>query len=169
MRISSLFGSQEQGPPQQRKGFWSGASPPAAEGAELRFAKERKKACSTRTQQPHPPRFLFCRNPHLPSSCLSTPPGRGPQRLSIPWSGIRASNQFKMPPIGDDTVQTLQDLVNKLESRVKQLEDKLTHAQSGTKHTPAEGVRMILMGPPGAGVSPRSSPPSSCKRRRGTG
>jgi adenylate kinase len=64
-----------------------------------------------------------------------------------------------MPPISDDTVQTLQDLVNKLESRVKQLEDKLTHAQTGTKHAPAEGVRMILMGPPGAGVfSPSSLP-----------
>jgi adenylate kinase len=57
-----------------------------------------------------------------------------------------------MAPIGDDTVQTLQELVNKLESRVKQLEDKLTHAQDGSKHTPSEGVRMILMGPPGAGM-----------------
>jgi hypothetical protein len=57
-----------------------------------------------------------------------------------------------MAPIGDDTVQALQDLVNKLESRVKQLEDKLTHAQGGTKHTAEEGVRMILMGPPGAGT-----------------
>jgi adenylate kinase len=57
-----------------------------------------------------------------------------------------------MAPIGDDTVKALQDLVNKLESRVKQLEDKLTHAQGGTKHTSEEGVRMILMGPPGAGM-----------------
>jgi len=57
-----------------------------------------------------------------------------------------------MAPIGDDTVQTLQELVNKLESRVKQLEDKLTHAQDGTKHTPSGGIRMILMGPPGAGM-----------------
>ncbi|CZR53966.1 Adenylate kinase 1 [Phialocephala subalpina] len=56
-----------------------------------------------------------------------------------------------MAPIGDDTVQTLQDLVQKLESRVKQLEDKLSHAQAGTTPTAAEGVRMILMGPPGAG------------------
>jgi adenylate kinase len=58
-----------------------------------------------------------------------------------------------MAPIGNDTVQALQDLVNKLESRVKQLEDKLTHAQGGTKHSTEEGVRMILMGPPGAGAS----------------
>jgi adenylate kinase len=57
-----------------------------------------------------------------------------------------------MAPIGDDTVKALQDLVNKLESRVKQLEDKLTHTQGGTKHTDQEGVRMILMGPPGAGM-----------------
>lgn len=58
-----------------------------------------------------------------------------------------------MAPIGDDTVQTLQELVQKLESRVKQLEDKLEHASTGTKHTATEGVRMILMGPPGAGMS----------------
>jgi adenylate kinase len=57
-----------------------------------------------------------------------------------------------MAPIGDDTVQSLQELVNKLESRVKQLEDKLQHASAGTKHIPVEGVRMILMGPPGAGA-----------------
>jgi len=56
-----------------------------------------------------------------------------------------------MAPIGDDTVKSLQDLVNKLETRVKELEDKLGHVASGTKHTTAEGVRMILMGPPGAG------------------
>jgi adenylate kinase len=57
-----------------------------------------------------------------------------------------------MAPIGDDTVQALQELVNKLESRVKQLEDKLQHASSGTAFSPTDGVRMILMGPPGAGA-----------------
>ena len=57
-----------------------------------------------------------------------------------------------MAPIGDDAVQSLQDLVQKLELRVKQLEDKLTHAQAGTKPSAIEGVRMILMGPPGAGM-----------------
>jgi adenylate kinase len=59
-----------------------------------------------------------------------------------------------MAPIGDDTVKTLQDLVNKLESRVKELEDRLHHASGGTRHSPYEGVRMILMGPPGAGTCP---------------
>jgi hypothetical protein len=136
-------------------------SHPAAKGAELRFAQAYKNSTTW-------PIFLSCRNPQLLFSCLSTPLGSGPTHLSIPWSGFCTHNQFKMPPIGDDTVQTLQDLVNKLESRVKQLEDKLTHAQAGTKHIPAEGVRMILMGPPGAGVSPGSSPPSY-KCRRGSG
>jgi hypothetical protein len=133
-------------------------SHPAAKGAELRFAQAYKNSTTW-------PIFLSCRNPQLLFSCLSTPLGSGPTHLSIPWSGFCTHNQFKMPPIGDDTVQTLQDLVNKLESRVKQLEDKLTHAQAGTKHVPTEGVRMILMGPPGAGVSPGSSPPSyKCRR-----
>lgn len=56
-----------------------------------------------------------------------------------------------MAPIGDDTVQTLHDLVNKLESRVKQLEEKLHHASGGAPTPTAESVRMILIGPPGAG------------------
>ncbi|KAF5876075.1 putative adenylate kinase protein [Botrytis fragariae] len=56
-----------------------------------------------------------------------------------------------MAPIGDDASQTLHDLVNKLESRVKELEDKLAHAAGGPAPSPSESVRMILMGPPGAG------------------
>jgi adenylate kinase len=57
-----------------------------------------------------------------------------------------------MAPIGDDAVQSLHDLVNKLESRVKELEDRLQNASGGSKQTADGGVRMILMGPPGAGV-----------------
>lgn len=57
-----------------------------------------------------------------------------------------------MAPIGDDTVKTLQDLVNKLESRVRQLEDKLHQAGGAPAAAPAESVRMILIGPPGAGM-----------------
>ena len=57
-----------------------------------------------------------------------------------------------MAPIGDDAVKSLQNLVNKLESRVKELEDRIQHASGGTKYTSGEGVRMILMGPPGAGT-----------------
>ena len=57
-----------------------------------------------------------------------------------------------MAPIGDDAIKSLQDLVNKLELRVKELEDRIQHASGGTKHSADEGVRMILMGPPGAGM-----------------
>ncbi|KAI9851095.1 MAG: adenylate kinase [Pleopsidium flavum] len=60
-----------------------------------------------------------------------------------------------MAPIKDDTVGALKDLVNKLESRVEQLEAKLQHAEGGPvarkSKANTESVRMILMGPPGAG------------------
>jgi adenylate kinase len=56
-----------------------------------------------------------------------------------------------MAPIGEGAVQELQDLVDKLTSRVKELEDRLQHVSGGTTHTAGEGVRMVLMGPPGAG------------------
>ena len=60
-----------------------------------------------------------------------------------------------MAPIKDETVDALRDLVNKLEARVEQLEAKLHAGGDGparkTKnHT--ESIRMILMGPPGAGT-----------------
>jgi adenylate kinase len=50
------------------------------------------------------------------------------------------------------TSEDLHQLVNKLEARVKQLEEKLQHAQGGSKPAGSDGVRMILMGPPGAGM-----------------
>ena len=56
-----------------------------------------------------------------------------------------------MAPTSDD----LHDLVNRLEARVKQLEDKL-HEAAGGPPKPAgdsKGVRMVLIGPPGAGSS----------------
>jgi len=58
-----------------------------------------------------------------------------------------------MAPITDGTVQSLRDLVNKLESRVADLESKLHHGGEGSPKSkgPVESIRMILMGPPGAG------------------
>ena len=62
-----------------------------------------------------------------------------------------------MAPIKDDTVDSLRDLVKKLEARVEQLEAKVQ--QAGGDVTPrapkstVESIRMILMGPPGAGKS----------------
>jgi hypothetical protein len=47
----------------------------------------------------------------------------------------------------DNEFKRLQDVVTSLEERVKRLE----HRQSGEPLT-AEGVRMILIGPPGAGM-----------------
>jgi len=64
-----------------------------------------------------------------------------------------------MAPIKDETVDSLKDLVNKLETRVKQLEEKIQHGGSGAAPAANESVRMILMGPPGAGILPTLSLP----------
>jgi len=55
-----------------------------------------------------------------------------------------------MAPITDETVSDLKDLVHKLQDRVHQLERRLV--EGGDKpRTPVESMRMILIGPPGAG------------------
>lgn len=61
-----------------------------------------------------------------------------------------------MAPIRDETVDALKDLIHQLQSRVEQLEARL-HDKDGSRG-PTEQMRMILMGPPGAG---RSSPVGS--------
>lgn len=64
-----------------------------------------------------------------------------------------------MAPIREDTVNDLKDLVAKLESRVRQLEERL--GEDGVKsRSPSQTMRMILMGPPGAGEhkTPTSRP-----------
>jgi len=55
-----------------------------------------------------------------------------------------------MAPITDEAVGDLKDLVHKLEARVRQLEDRLGEGGKGPK-APTESMRMILIGPPGAG------------------
>jgi len=50
-----------------------------------------------------------------------------------------------MAPISED----LHELVSKLEARVKQLEDRIAGGPKSTAD--GQGIRMILMGPPGAG------------------
>ncbi len=70
-----------------------------------------------------------------------------------------------MAPIREDTVTDLKDLVAKLETRVRQLENRL--GDDGIKSgTPSQSMRMILMGPPGAGkyTNPAPSAWSSSNR-----
>lgn len=57
-----------------------------------------------------------------------------------------------MAPSRDETVDGLKDMVHQLQSRVEYLEGKLQHS-AGLDPTrrPAQPMRMILMGPPGAG------------------
>lgn len=56
-----------------------------------------------------------------------------------------------MAPIKDETVQDLKDLVHKLETRVHQLEARL-EGGSSKQQSPSGSMRMILIGPPGAGI-----------------
>lgn len=54
-----------------------------------------------------------------------------------------------MAPITDDVVSGLKDTIGKLEARVVELESRLT----GNKpKSVTEQIRVILMGPPGAGM-----------------
>ena len=60
-----------------------------------------------------------------------------------------------MAPIKDETVDSLKDLVHKLQSRVEQLEARLEGSDKGNVEQSkgdSPSVRMILMGPPGAGM-----------------
>jgi adenylate kinase len=57
-----------------------------------------------------------------------------------------------MAPIKDETVDSLKDTVAKLESRIVQLEQRLHGEDAGKRKSAAQSMRMILMGPPGAGA-----------------
>lgn len=54
----------------------------------------------------------------------------------------------------DSELQRLRDVVSGLEARVEKLEERQTGVAK-----PADGVRMILMGPPGAGMCLSLRPP----------
>ena len=60
-----------------------------------------------------------------------------------------------MAPIQDETIDALRDTIRRLESRVQQLEAKYgtsgSEPSSVTSRSNTDSVRMILMGPPGAG------------------
>ena len=55
-----------------------------------------------------------------------------------------------MAPITDTIVDELKNTISKLENRISELEGKLGHGGSSSSSS-QDGVRMILIGPPGAG------------------
>lgn len=57
-----------------------------------------------------------------------------------------------MAPTKDDVVDSLKSIIHDLEARVIQLEQKLVHGESSKPKSVAESMRMVLMGPPGAGM-----------------
>jgi adenylate kinase len=55
-----------------------------------------------------------------------------------------------MAPLAEQVVDDLKQHIARLEGRIAELEGRLSPGQSKPSNTP-EGVRMILIGPPGAG------------------
>jgi len=53
-----------------------------------------------------------------------------------------------MAPITDEAVSDLKAMISKLENRVHELEGKLSGSSSSAS---SKYMRMVLMGPPGAG------------------
>ena len=74
----------------------------------------------------------------------------------------------------DETVEALRDTIHQLESRVQQLEAKLAstggNVSSRGSRSNSDSVRMILMGPPGAGKEVWDTPKglvADCVARQG--
>ena len=81
---------------------------------------------------------------------------------------------FLMAPMKDETVEALRDTIHQLESRVQQLEAKLSstggNVSSRGSRSNSDSVRMILMGPPGAGKEVWDTPKglvADCVARQG--
>lgn len=55
-----------------------------------------------------------------------------------------------MAPITEEAVSGLKNTINQLEAKVSELESRL--ANGGKPKSAAEQMRIILMGPPGAGM-----------------
>jgi adenylate kinase len=63
-----------------------------------------------------------------------------------------------MAPITEEVISGLKDTINKLEAKVSDLEDRLSNG--GKPKSVSEQMRIILMGPPGAGT------PSNSRNRK---
>lgn len=56
-----------------------------------------------------------------------------------------------MSPIQDQLIDELKNTIHKLEGRISELEAKVAGRDGGSRAS-GEGKRLILMGPPGAGM-----------------
>ena len=61
-----------------------------------------------------------------------------------------------MAPTPEEVMDSLKGTVDKLEARVAELEGRLRGKESGSTSS-SSGMRMILMGPPGAGKLSRTA------------
>ena len=105
-----------------------------------------------RAQRPHvssiklPPNLTF-----VLRHCLFSATSSSSSRTLL-YSPLRPilPHTFTMAPLQDSSVDDLKNTVARLESRIAELESRLGGA-SAAKPSVTDSVRMILMGPPGAG------------------
>jgi hypothetical protein len=111
---------------------------------------------------PHPPRPSRALLDQLFSPCQSCSFTLSTTSLSPPYTLsellptlVRSpafSNSPEMAPITDDKVEELRTQYHALEERIHRLEQRLETGEA--KPTVAESMRLILIGPPGAGPFP---------------
>lgn len=71
--------------------------------------------------------------------------------------------QFTMAPITEEAVSGLKNTIQQLEAKVSELESRL--ANGGKPKSAAEQMRIILMGPPGAGMQLKHNWSGKTKRQ----
>ncbi len=104
--------------------------------------------------------FLPLRPTHVPGIAPPLPPPlpRGPEQLHIPAASKLLSDYFRnflqsylsRSKMGfvEDELKQLKDVIGNLDSRIKSLEQRATGSSTPVS---TEEIRMLLIGPPGAG------------------
>lgn len=135
--------------------------------------RPRKELCrsrrppSSRQYPPRRPRILVFPDFRSPNDSCQSPLTRPSQRA--PFAVFRISRSFFSPhtaaesvamaPTVEQIVDDIKSSIQKLESRMSDLEARVEGKAAGV--TAPSAMRMILMGPPGAGTSEHSIPTSA--------
>jgi len=110
----------------------------------LQQRRAQKKLAASTTILPSAS-FTQSRNPSLYLPYTILPPRSGD------------SSEFAVS-IMAEAVEQLKSTINALEKRVHELEARLQGKASPSSSSTTDGMRMILIGPPGAGMSPYTEP-----------
>lgn len=135
--------------------------------------RPRKELCrsrrppSSRQYPPRRPRILVFPDFRSPNDSCQSPLTRPSQRAPFAvfrisrsfFSPLTAAESVAMAPTVEQIVDDIKSSIQKLESRMSDLEARVEGKAAGIAAPSA--MRMILMGPPGAGTSEHSIPTSA--------